>query len=198
MNTYVLFIHVIVISILVTNLDNMVLFLTFSSLSIFRRIVLVLGYLVAMALILAAIYLLGLITSKLIPLQYITYLGIIPIIIGVIKLFRLWQSTPKTSAVTNKNPANNGSLFFGHLLVSTSTQLACSVDCLAVFVPLLVKHPGHLAEIIFGITFIIVIAIITVGLTVASYFVHINWLEKYGKYLVPPVLILIGIYILFF
>ncbi len=169
--------------------------LVFSSLPAFKRVLVAIGYFIAMLIMLGLIYLIGIIAVKVIPLSYVRDLGILPIALGVYNLTKLIHKVKsqeiKTIASDRPMPAMQQVMF------NLTTQLACSVDIIAIFVPQLMKHKGDLPDMIFVATFTITVAIITLFIIIFARFLKVHWMERFGNYVMPIVLILIGLYILY-
>lgn len=169
--------------------------LVFSSLPAFKRILVALGYFIAMLIMLGLIYLIGIIAVKVIPLAYVRDLGILPIVLGIYNLTKLIhkvKSTEIRSVASDKPMSTTQQIMF-----NLTTQLACSVDIIAVFVPQLMKHKGDLPDMIFVATFTITVAFITLFIIIFARLLKAHWLERFGDYIMPIVLIFIGVYILY-
>ena len=176
-----------------TNIDNVIIMLFFSSLPAFKRVLVAIGYFIAMLIVLALIYVVGLITAKVLSEAYIRDLGILPIILGVYYITKLIHKIKSKGPETPDKPMSN----VQQLMFNVTTQLACSVDIIAVFVPQLLKHKGDLADMVFTATFTLTVATITVIIIIFGRFLKMHWMEFFGNYIMSIVLILIGLYILY-
>lgn len=169
--------------------------LLFSSLPAFKRVFVALGYFIAMLIILALIYAVGLVTAKILPEAYVRDLGILPIILGVYYLAKVIHKIKSKGPeyLASDKPMSS----VQQLMFNLTTQLVCSVDIIAVFVPQLLKHKGDLPDMIFTATFTITVAAITVFIIIFGRFLKTHWMERFGNYVMPIVLIFIGLYILY-
>lgn len=189
------------IAFITTNIDDILLvMLYFSGVNaVFRKRHIIVGqYLGFGAIIL--ISLLGFAGALILPESIIGLLGIIPIVIGVVKLFRkddAEDATEEAGAAAHAQPATGllASLISTHTLSVAGITLANGADNISVYVPLFASH--SLADV--GI----IIAVFGVGVGVLCYAGYrlvryprvARLIDRYGERLVPYVFILLGLYI---
>lgn len=182
---------------MVTNIDNVIIMVLFSASHVIKRIMVALGYLIAMLIMLVLIYIIATLAVKVIPLHYVRDFGILPILVGVYNLTKTIYRRVQVQTKKDVSPIESTSPL-EQILFSITTQLACSVDLLAVFVPELMKHKGDVPDLIFLATFTVMIALITIFVIVFGRFLKVDWLERFADYAVPVVLMLVGLYVLYF
>ena len=147
------------------------------------------GYLIAVIII----QLLGFLSAyaaDFVTSSYIGYLGIIPIILGVHSLWKIyWERSETFSSATVQG---NNSQAMGVSL----TMLANSGDTLGVFLPLYAETPEPLTFVIFGVSLILA----GLWFSLSRWLIHrqqLNFfLQKTGRFLLPVILIAMGLYIL--
>ena len=174
-----------------TNLDNLVLLVALHTRYRQHSGVVSAGYITGMLLIGGMCLLVGEV-GEYIPLAYLGLLGIIPIMTGVIALLRLFQGTQ--SAETNKLAIDNG---HGTIFITVlMTQLSNSADSIIAFSALLADS-SDISDYLIAPTFL---AMIFVFAWLAFYSLkhhRLNdFLKRYGHYITPFILILVGVYIL--
>ncbi len=177
----------VVSSFFATNLDNLVLLVSWmlgGRMSMGR---LAAAYVVAIVAVLVASLALGL-SANLLPIHYVGYLGLVPILLGV-KLFteqiRSRGSAPETT--------NLGSL---SVAAAATTLFSNSVDTMLVFAPLL-------ADSSTGADRIIVVAYLVMSLVwfqAARFFSQragrLQRVSTAAQWLTPLIMIAVGLYIL--
>ena len=168
-----------------TNIDDIfVLTFFFSQKNLKHWHVVLAQYLGVGALI--AISLIGFFARLVIPLAWISWLGLAPIAIGVKKLIDLKRGAAVQTEERNARSA----------LTVASITFANGGDNIAVYVPLFANSNG-LTLIITLLTFLVMIAVwCVVGYRIGSYPLVSRVMDRYGHILVPFVLIGLGIYII--
>jgi cadmium resistance protein CadD (predicted permease) len=171
-----------------TSVDNLLLLVGFLGSPGFRVRSMVVGYVGAVVLALAA----GLAVSyaaDFAPNRYASYLGLVPIGMGVARLYGALRHRGGTDGVAAV-PVTRGALSVGVVMVANSS------DSLAAFVPLF-------AETREPFTFLIVAVGVGLSLVwcwlarwIASHAAVQKPLQKWGAYVLPIMLILVGAYIL--
>jgi cadmium resistance transport/sequestration family protein len=182
----------------VTNLDDiMILSLFFAQVNVFRRRQIVMGqYLGFMVLVLASMP--GFFGSLLIPPHFLRGLGIIPVILGIIYLYKIEQSEEDKQEDLSINHHNSN---FLTRLVSpqvygvAAVTIANGSDNISVYLPLFASTNIQ-GLMITVITFsILVAAWCFVAYKLTNIQAIANLLTNYGNTLVPCVLIGLGVYI---
>lgn len=119
--------------------------------------------------------------------HYLSLLGIVPILIGVRRIWTVWRGDPADA--TSEHHA------YKMLTVATVT-IVNGADDLAVFVPLLARA-GKLGLPLIMIVFFVMTALwCTIASILASHRFVASFLDRWGHRLMPFVLITLGIYIL--
>lgn len=174
-----------------TNLDNLLLLVVMYSRFEKHPVMVTAGYFSSMLII-------GLITlaigeaGEFIPLGYLGLLGVIPMMMGIIALWKLFHTTEPVEAAAVAG--NNASL---HVLVTLiSTQLSNGSDSIITFSALLADS-SDAADYMIAPTYLAMIAVFS---GMAYYSVKhprlSQFFVRYGRYVTPFILILVGFYIL--
>lgn len=175
-----------------TNLDNLVLLVALHTRYRDHPAIVSAGYVTGMLLICGICLLIGEV-GELIPIAYLGLLGIIPITTGCLALLQLFRKTQKdqTEDITITSSAP-GTIFTSLL----TTQLSNSSDTIIAFSVLLAESTDF-----FDLEIIpVYLVMVAVFAWLARYLVnhqrlgHI--LNRYGHYVTPFILILVGVYIL--
>lgn len=170
-----------------TNVDNLVLLVGWMLSGRVPRHHIFMGYALGMASLLVIAFGLGF-SSNAIPVQYLGYLGIIPILSGVKMLFELRR---KANVDVDQGPTPKASIF-----AISSTQLANGVDTILVFSPLLADSRGGIDYLIVGCFALMVAAWFGVARFLTLHASQLKGVTLAGKWLAPLVMILVGLYIL--
>lgn len=174
-----------------TNLDNLILLVALHRRYADHSRMVTAGYFTGMILIGVICLVIGEV-GELIPVAYLGLLGMIPILIGVnalIQLLRNKQSGDTTSLTT----ANNRHAVFIAVLM---TQLSNSADSIITF-SVLLADSADLADYLIAPTFLAMSGVFAwVGLYALKHRGLSDFLERFGSYLTPFILILVGVYIL--
>jgi len=119
--------------------------------------------------------------------HYLAMLGIVPILLGIRRLWMSWRGGPEEHA-----PENHAS----KILTVAAVTIVNGADDFAVFVPLLARA-GKLALPLIMIVFFIMTALwCAVATMLVSHRLVADFLSRWGHRLMPVVLIALGIYIL--
>lgn len=175
-----------------TNMDNLVLLVALHARYHEHTAVVTAGYVTSMVLIGGICLLVGKF-GDLIPIAYLGLLGIIPITAGCLALLRLFGNAKTTeSADSNVTYSAPGAIFTTLL----TTQLSNSSDTIITFSVLLAESTD-----ISDLEIIPVFLAMVAGFAwLARYLVNhprLNHvLKRYGQYVTPFILILVGVYIL--
>lgn len=173
-----------------TNLDNLLLLMAMYSRYEQNAVMVTAGYVAGMLLIGAISLLIGE-AGELLPLAYLGFLGAIPISMG---LFSLWKLFGKVEIedVSSVIDAHSGMAVFVTLI---ATQLSNSADSIVTFSALFADSTDA-ADYLIAPTFL---AMTLVFSGVAYYSLKHHRLghlvNRYGKYVTPFILILVGWYI---
>ncbi len=172
-----------------TNVDNLVLLVGWMLSGRVPRHHIFMGYALGMASLLVIAFGLGF-SSNAIPVQYLGYLGIIPILLGVKMLFDLCREA-NIDADNLRGPSPKGSIF-----AIASTQLANGADTTLVFSPLLADSRGDIDYLIVGSFAVMVVAWFGVARFLTLQASKLKGVTLAGQWLAPLVMILVGLYIL--
>jgi cadmium resistance protein CadD (predicted permease) len=172
-----------------TNVDNLVLLVGWMLSGRVPRHHMFMGYVVGMALLLAVTIGLGF-SSNLMPVQYLGYLGIIPVLLGVKMLFDLWRKN-NVGLDYLRAPSPKSSI-----VAIASTQLANGVDTILVFSPLLADSSGDIDYVIASSFTVMVAVWFGVAWLLALHASRLKYVTLAGQWIAPVVMILVGIYIL--
>jgi cadmium resistance protein CadD (predicted permease) len=172
-----------------TNIDNLALLVGWLLTGRDWRRQILGGYLLGMLAVLVLAFVFGL-GANLFPVQHVGYLGLIPIVLGLKGLYELSRRKDATET-------ESGSEGLRVLPLSVAaTQVANGADTVLVFGPLL-------ADSTLGVDLIMVggfVAMTFVWFGLARLLEHhtsrLTLLERYGHWVAPIVLILVGLYIL--
>ena len=185
-----------------TNIDDLfILLLFFSQInhSFLRRHIIIGQYLGFIALVL--ISLIGFLVSFIIPSVWIGFLGLVPIFIGVYKLFNPEQRGVATKNKKNiKQPATPPSLFSSLLNPKTYTVASITFanggDNIGVYTPLFANSDLPRLAIIIAIFLVLVAVWCFVGYRLTRRPKIGQAFSRWGHIFVPFVLISLGIYII--
>jgi cadmium resistance protein CadD (predicted permease) len=174
-----------------TNLDNLVLLVALHTRYRRHSRLVSAGYIAGMLLIGGVCLLIGEL-GEFIPLAYLGLLGVIPIATGVISLGRLFGAAPGGQTASFVVDNSRKTIFLTVLL----TQLSNSADSI-IAISLLLADSSDISDYIIAPTFL---AMVFVFSWLARYSLKHNrlndFLERYGHYVTPFILILVGVYIL--
>jgi cadmium resistance protein CadD (predicted permease) len=172
-----------------TNVDNLALLVGWLLAGRGRSRQILIGHLVGMLALLLLTVAFG-IGANLIPLQYVGYLGVIPIALGLKGLYELSRGSGEIESAHDVASAHTNPLSIA------ATQVANGVDTVLVFGPLLGDSELGVDFILVG--GFIVMTFVWFGLArfLESHAARLTLLERYGHWIAPIVLILVGLYIL--
>ena len=174
-----------------TNLDNLVLLVALYSRYQEHPRMVTTGYFAGMLLIGAICFVIGK-GGGFIPVAYLGMLGVIPIIIGIIALVQLFQTTQAGETASFVSGSSRKTIFITVLM----TQLSNGADSIVTF-SIFLADSKDAADYLIALTFM---AITGVFAWVAYYSLKhralSDVLDRYGRYITPFILILVGAYIL--
>jgi len=174
-----------------TNLDNLLLLVAMYSRYERHAGVVTAGYIAGMILIGIITLIIGEV-GEFIPLAYLGLLGVIPVVMGLFALWKLFKKTQPGESNKIVDHSRPLAVFFALI----SIQLSNSTDSIITF-SALYADSTDLSDYVVAPTFLAMAGIFS---GVAYYSVkHPNlgrFLARYGQYVTPFILILVGIYIL--
>lgn len=174
-----------------TNLDNLILLVAMYSRYERHPGVVTAGYFAGMVLIGAISMLIGEV-GDFIPLAYLGFLGVIPMLMGVFSLLKLFRNTNPVET----NGAVAGSTGPAVFFTLITTQLSNSADSIIAFSVLLADSSDR-SDYMIAPAFLGMVGIFA---GVAYYSLKhrklSRFLDHYGQYVTPFILILVGLYII--
>jgi len=145
------------------------------------------GYLLAAAAVLMISLLLGQISAVL-PVQYIGYLGLVPIFLGLRMLLVNIRGEKEVEDETS--PANLGAAGLATTLFSNS------VDTILVLAPLLLDSQSRF-DLVIGISYVfMVLAWYALGYFLHHHAARLQWISLTARWLAPLIMITVGAYII--
>ena len=172
-----------------TNLDNLVLLISLLGRYSDRRYEVTVGYLTGMLIIAAATYYVGKLAGTA-PVEYLGLLGIIPVLIGVGEIIRLFR---------NKGVVNDPVMPGAGSTAVTATlaaQLSNSTDTIITF-SVMFSDANDLADHLLVLSFA---GMALLFILIAYLALRHPWLSRpiqlYGHYLTPLILITVGMFVL--
>jgi len=172
-----------------TNIDNLALLVSWLLTGRVRRKQILGGYLLGMlaVLMLAGAFGLG---ANLVPVRYVGYLGLIPIGLGLQGLYALSRKSDEM------DPASGAESPRVSPVSIAATQLANGVDTVLVVGPLLADSELGVDLIMIGGFVAMIFVWFGLARLLGSHAARLTVLERYGHWVAPIVLILVGLYIL--
>ncbi|MBO6557328.1 MAG: cadmium resistance transporter [Pseudomonadales bacterium] len=167
-----------------TNIDNLLLLISFV-VSGAEKKALMLGFMGGMLLILLMSAGLGLV-SLVVPVQYLGFLGVIPLMVGLQKIYEMIRKP-------NKAEAEAAIVSIGSMV---TLQLSNGLDTVLVFAPLFADSLTHVDYSIALAFLISAIAWLVLAMTLGQSARRIEAISRYGIWLAPAVMIVLGLYIL--
>jgi cadmium resistance protein CadD (predicted permease) len=173
-----------------TSLDNLILLTAFYSRYISHAKLVTAGYIGGMILIGLLIFIIGE-AGDLIPVAYLGSLGVIPIVIGVKGLVE--QFHKRLPGDPEAAIANGGRTVFLSVLL---TQLGNSTDTIITFSVLQFDSKDTMDYVISGTFVLMAFVFAGIGYYAIKHQKLQGFLARYGRWLTPFILILVGIYII--
>lgn len=174
-----------------TNLDNLLLLATMYSRYYRHPWTVTAGYFVGMNLIAAITIAVGLV-GEFIPIAYLGLLGVIPMMIGVLALWKLYRHSRNTEKVDSTYAGNSVLAIFFALV---TIQLSNGADTIITF-SALYADSSNPSDYIVAPTFFTMVGVFA---WLAFYSVKhprlSDVLVRYGQYVTPFILIFVGFYI---
>ena len=191
MNGLILIIPVAAFAFVATNIDNLALLVLFLFRYRCHREVVGIAYLVGLLLMGLLSVLLSLLASV-VPIQFLGLLGLVPISIGAVGIFRLSRGPVLEDEISQEQSASAAAVFAATLL----TQLGNGTDTVLTFGALF-------ADSLRAASLMIMFTIAVMGvlfLCIANYFVRNpllgDLMQRHAHRVTPFVLIFVGLYIL--
>ncbi len=174
-----------------TNLDNLLLLVGWQLAGTSSAAQLFAGYALGMLGVLLIAVLLGLV-GYLFPLEYLGYLGLVPMLLGVRLLIENFRAGPSDSAQMHQGAVAAAS---GALTIA-STQLSNGVDTVLVFAPLLADSELVFDAEIAGLFLLLMVLWFGLARWLGSRALKLPVVSRGGRWLAPLVMIGVGLYIL--
>ncbi|UCF20958.1 MAG: cadmium resistance transporter [Gemmatimonadota bacterium] len=171
-----------------TNLDNLGLLLALFADEGFGSRDILLGYTLA-ALLVAGVAYSASTAVELAPARYLGYLGLVPIAVGLLRAYELLRSRASTEDVGRR-------LGRGGALTVALLNLAQSGDTFAVYVTVFADTRERLEIPILATVAACVFASCALARWLATHSTLALPLQRWGRYLLPLLLIAIGLYII--
>ncbi len=174
-----------------TNLDNLILLVALYSRFPKRTRTVATGYVSGMLLIGAISIAVGE-GGGLIPIDSLGILGVVPIALGIMALFQLFQNRQSGETGKLASEVSNKAVFFSVL----TTQLSNGADSIITF-SIFLAESTDATDYLIALTFLVMTGVFA---WLAYYLLKhrklSNILDRYGHYVTPFILILVGVYIL--
>lgn len=172
-----------------TNVDNLALLVGWLLAGRNRSRQVLLGHSLGMFALLLLTIAFGL-GANIIPLRYVGYLGLIPIALGLKGLYELSRRSGENETAPEVTSAHVSPLSIA------ATQVANGVDTVLVFGPLLADSESGVDFVLIG--GFVVMTFVWFGLArfLESHAARLTLLDRYGHWIAPIVLIVVGLYIL--
>ena len=195
------------IAFVATNIDDLlILLLFFSQVNVnFRRRHIVIGqYLGFVVIIIASLP--GFFGGLVVPQKFIGLLGLLPIAIGLLQLVNRGEETTEVQTVTSnfQQPLHNNpivSFLFSVLSPQTYKVAAVTIanggDNISIYIPLFAGHNFASVAIILGVFFLMVMVWCAIAYLLVRQTKIADVLSRYGKAVVPFVLIGLGLFIIY-
>jgi cadmium resistance protein CadD (predicted permease) len=172
-----------------TNFDNLVLLVGLLGRYSDRRYEVMFAYFSGALIIGAVSYYIGKLAGNF-PVTYVGFLGIFPVLIGVVELFRLFRNK---GVVRDPTAPGLGSTAVAATLM---VQLSNSSDTIVTF-SVLFSDSNDLADHLVALSFLAMALIFAMA---ARSVLRYNWLSRpiqlYGHYITPLILITVGLFVL--
>lgn len=172
-----------------TNLDNLMLLIALLSRYSDQQTAVAAGYLASMLLIGGLAWAVGKLATS-VPLQYLGLLGIVPVLIGIVGVVKLFRR----QGVSN-DPAIAGAGSTA-MLAAGLTQLSNGTDTVVTF-SILLADGNDVADELIVLSFILMTALFAIAARQAQ---RHPWLSRpiqlYGHYITPLIMISVGLYVL--
>lgn len=174
-----------------TNLDNLLLLVAMYSRYQHQPGMVTAGYVTGMTLVAIATLAIGEV-GGLIPLDYLGFLGVIPMMMGVFALLKLFRNAGTDDSIHIASGSSRLAVFMALM----SIQLSNSADSILTFSTLFADSADP-ADYVVAPTFFVMVGIFsTVAYNSVRHPRLSQFLGRYGPYVTPFILMLVGYYIL--
>ena len=196
-----------IIAFVATNIDDLlILLLFFSQVNVnFRRRHIVIGQYLGFVVIIVA-SLPGFFGGLVVPQKFIGLLGLLPIAIGLLQLVNRGEETTEVQTVTStfQQPLHNNPIVsFILSVLSPQTYKVAAVtvanggDNISIYIPLFAGQNIASLAIILSVFFLMVMVWCAIAYLLVSQAKIADVLSRYGKAVVPFVLIGLGLFIMY-
>jgi cadmium resistance protein CadD (predicted permease) len=174
-----------------TNLDNLVLLVALHSRYEKHSGIVTIGYFTGMILIAVISFAIGKV-GAFIPIAWLGMLGVIPMMIGVFALWQLVQNKQAGDAASDVSNRGGQTIFFAVL----ATQLSNGADSIITF-SIFFADSSDSADYLIVLAFLAMVCVFAwLALYLLKHRKLGRILSRYGQYVTPFILILVGFYIL--
>ena len=176
----------VVASFVATNIDNLALlvgWLVSKQVALSRIFA---GYMTGMFILLLLSIIISFV-SFVIPLSYLGFFGVIPLLMGFIMLLRLVRGGEES----DDHPGVKGAV-----LAIALTQVANGVDTVLVFAPLLVDSRTEIDYAIAVVFMVVAVLWFWFAQWLSYHASRLEVITKFGRWIAPVVMIAVGLYIL--
>jgi cadmium resistance protein CadD (predicted permease) len=189
--------HLTMAAYFLANIDSFILEVSLLAIGKFKKLAVILGYFIAAMVILALTIVFSIASKRMIPSQYLNYLGLIPLLMGVYSFTSAFLCHGMSKEVKPVNGQEAQQKFLSQLSLNVFTQLSCSIDNVVLFFPILAYHHSDLGYTIFSSVFMVMAIVFSFLPLVVYRFLNTQQVQKYNHWIFPGFLILLGFYILF-
>ena len=174
-----------------TNLDNLVLLIALYSRFQKHAGVVTAGYVSGMILIGIICLVIGF-GGGFIPISYLGMLGVVPVFWGVVALFQLFRAKQTAEAASFEQENGSKAIFVAVLL----TQLSNGADSIITFSVFLADSTPESDYLIILTFLVMTLVFVRVARYALTHRRLSDVLDRYGRYVTPFILILVGLYII--
>lgn len=174
-----------------TNLDNYLLLVSFLARYRNQTTNVVVGYFVCMMIFGFTGYWIGA-AASVAPVEYLGFLGIVPISIGTYELVQLRRGSVTATAATDKS-ADGGQKAFMTTLIS---QLGNGADTIIIFGVLFADSTPSADMLIILTLAAMAVTFVIVGIYTVRHPALSKWVGRYAHRAMPFILIAVGVYVL--
>lgn len=179
-----------VVGFVATNIENLVLLVAWQIAPESRAGLIFVGYALAMTALISLCFMIAL-SAAFVPVEYLGFLGVAPLALGVKKLWELWRR--KEGMSDESLPVER----VRSVVVSVAlTQAGNGVDTIVVFIPLLADTTSDLDLLIVFCFAVVALIWFAASRFLAQKARGLALIGRYGDYIAPIVMIAVGLYIL--
>lgn len=191
MNSLLIIVPVAAGAFVATNMDNLILLVSLLARYRRNRVHVIVAYLAcALTIALMGFWLAA--AADLAPVKYLGLLGIVPLTLGIVGVFRLFRRNARATDVKEEPIGSMQSAFVATFVVQLSNGSDTVVTFAALFADSL-----PLANMLIILTLAMMAAIfVLVAILAMRHPVLSQWIEKYGSRVTPFILIIVGTFIL--